>query len=194
MLYSPQKAPLQILPIWTFKRICALNQDPRFRRLSKGLMTVSPMVIDSVDVFSGCWSVSSIQRKRKTSRSASLICTTRKAFSMSAAKATRCYLKRTSTTGMSMMDLHEGSRSTLDSRLGVCIVDYPHFNRLSIFAHNWMMRWIMNVTNFDWYVGIDIRDYSSRGLLFDDALYSSNNPGFFLRRFRTETRRETAWA
>ena len=33
---------------------------------------------------------------------------------MSVAKATRWYLKRTSTTGMSMMDLHEGSRSTLE--------------------------------------------------------------------------------
>ena len=57
MLYNPRKALLQILPIWTFIRIWASNQDPRFRTLSKGLMRVSPMIIDSIDVFSSCWRV-----------------------------------------------------------------------------------------------------------------------------------------
>ena len=57
MLYNLRKTLLQILPIWTFIRIWASNQDPRFRTLSKGLMRVSPMIIDSIDVFSSCWRV-----------------------------------------------------------------------------------------------------------------------------------------
>ena len=57
MLYNPRKALLQILPIRTFIRIWASNQDPRFRTLSKGLMRVSPIIIDSIDVFSSCWRV-----------------------------------------------------------------------------------------------------------------------------------------
>jgi len=44
VLHSPRKALLQILPMWTFIRIWASNQDPRFRTLSKGLMTVSPIM------------------------------------------------------------------------------------------------------------------------------------------------------
>ena len=55
MLYNPRKALLQILPIWTFIRIWASNQDPRFRTLSKGLMRVSSIIIDSIDIFSSCW-------------------------------------------------------------------------------------------------------------------------------------------
>ena len=62
MLYSPREALLQILPMWTFIRIWASNQDPRFRTLSKGLMTVSPMIIDSIDVFSSCWRVPIIRK------------------------------------------------------------------------------------------------------------------------------------
>ena len=62
MLYSPRKALLQILPLWTFIRIWASNQDPRFRTLSKCLMTVSPMIIDSIDVFSSCWRVLIIRK------------------------------------------------------------------------------------------------------------------------------------
>ena len=67
MLYSPRKALLQILPMWTFIRIWASNQDPRFRTLSKGLMTVSPMIIDSIDAFASCWPVPIIRKSVFTS-------------------------------------------------------------------------------------------------------------------------------
>ena len=35
--------------------IWAWSQDPRFQMLSKGLIRVSPIIIDSIDVSSSCW-------------------------------------------------------------------------------------------------------------------------------------------
>ena len=35
--------------------IWAWSQDPRFQTLSKGLIRVSPIIIDSIDVSSSCW-------------------------------------------------------------------------------------------------------------------------------------------
>ena len=67
-VYSPRKSlTTNLAYMWTFIRTWASNQDPTFQTLSKGLMTVSPMVIDSIDLSSSCWQVPIIRKSVFTS-------------------------------------------------------------------------------------------------------------------------------
>ena len=45
-----------VIHIWPW------NQDPRFRTLLKGLMRVSPIIIDSIDVSSSSWRLPIIRK------------------------------------------------------------------------------------------------------------------------------------
>ena len=74
------------------------------------------------------------------------------------------------------------------SRLDGCIIDY-----LSPRITGWCSKKIT------WLISTGLWGSTSEIILGEDCstmmwLYSSNNPGFFLWRFRTEARRETAWA